>query len=274
MSSTNELTEYENVQITAIKKWKQEKPSVVSKAIGVITYPVIWIIQKIIPNAAIRGVLDGANWAASWLADSGDIKRDGSVEKISGLKVKSLELSDRLADSVHNWAIGIAVTEGGVTGATGLPGLAADIPSIITLALRTIHKIGLCYGYECTNEMDKNFVLGILSASGANSMEEKLGALTMLRSIEVTIAKRTWKAMAEKAASKQLSKEGGIIAIKRLARQLGVNLTKRKALQAIPFIGLGVGASVNGWYIKDVGWVARRAFQERWLIDNKKVLEI
>jgi hypothetical protein len=112
-----------------------------------------------------------------------------------------------------------------VTGATGLPGLAADVPSIITLALRTIHKIGLCYGYESTNEMDKNFVLCILSASGANSMTEKLEALTTLRIIEVSISKRTWKAMAEKAASKQLSTEGGIIAIKRLAKQLGINLT-------------------------------------------------
>jgi hypothetical protein len=274
MSSTKELTEYEKDQITAIKKWKQEEPSVVSKAIGVITYPVIWLIQKIIPKTAIQGALDGANWAASHMADTGDIKRDGSVEKIPELKVKDLELSDKLANSVHNWAIGIATAEGGVTGATGLPGLAADVPSIITLALRTIHKIGLCYGYECTNEMDKNFILGILSASGANSMKEKLGALTTLRSIEVTIAKKTWKAMAEKAASKQLSKEGGIIAVQRLAKQLGINLTKRKALQAIPFIGLGVGATVNGWYIKDVGWTARRAFQERWLIDNEKVFEI
>jgi hypothetical protein len=55
---------------------------------------------------------------------------------------------------------------------------------------------------------------------------------------------------------------------------LGINITKRKALQAIPVIGAGVGASLNGWYIKEVGWAARRAFQERWFIDNRKLLEI
>ncbi len=77
--------------------------------------------------------------------------------------------------------------------------------------------------------------------------------------------------MAEKASGLQLSKEGGIIAIKNLAKQLGINITKRKAMQAVPLIGAAVGASVNGWYVKDVGWAARRAFQERWLVDNKKV---
>ena len=62
--------------------------------------------------------------------------------------------------------------------------------------------------------------------------------------------------------------------IKSLAKQLGINLTKRKALQAIPAIGALVGASVNGWYIKEVGWAARRAFQERWLLENHKIIEI
>jgi len=132
----------------------------------------------------------------------------------------------------------------------------------------------MCYGYECCNELDQNFALGVLSASGANSMKEKVAALATLRTIEVTLVKQTWKAMAEKAAGLQFSKEAGIIAIRNLAKQLGINLTKRKALQAIPFIGAAVGASVNGWYIKEVGWAARRAFQERWLTDNHKVLEI
>ena len=274
MNSSISLSVYEKKQVEQIKEWKDEEPGVVSQAIGFVTRPVTWLIQIIIPNSAIKGALDASNWAGYWLADTGDIIRDGNVNEISDLKSSSLEICDKLADSVHNWAIGFGIAEGGVAGATGLPGLAVDIPIIITLALRTVHKIGLCYGYECDSEMDRNFVLGILSASGANSMTEKVGALTTLRSIEIAVAKQTWKAMAEKAATQQFSKEGGIIAIKNLAKQLGVNLTKRKALQAIPVIGAGVGASVNGWYLKDVGWAASHAFQERWLIDNRKVLEI
>ena len=49
---------------------------------------------------------------------------------------------------------------------------------------------------------------------------------------------------------------------------------ERKILQAIPAVGALVGATVNGWYIKEIGWTARRAFQVRWLIENRKVVEI
>ena len=32
-----------------------------------------------------------------------------------------------------------------------------------------------------------------------------------------------------------------------------------------------VGGSANGWWMKEVGWAARRAFQERWLLDAGKL---
>jgi uncharacterized protein (DUF697 family) len=274
MDNSQALTIYESAQVTAIKAWKKEEPSVLSKATGVVAAPLAWLVQKVIPEKAIQSALEAANWAGCHLADSGDILRDGGVDQIAELRSKSLQLSDRLANEAHNWAIGMATVEGGATGAFGLPGMAADIPAIVTLALRTVHKIGLCYGYESSNEEDKSFVLGILSASGANSVEDKVEALLALRSIQQILINQTWKKMSEKAAIHQMSKEGAIIGVRNVAKQLGINLTKRKALQAIPFIGAGVGASMNAWYIKDVGWAARRVFQERWLAENSKVVEL
>jgi hypothetical protein len=269
-----ELTQYEHEQVEQIQKWKAEEPSVISKALGTILSPVTWLISKIIPEAAIRGALDFSSSAAEWLTDTNDIVRDAGVTSVAELRKLDLKSSDRLADEVHNWAIGFASAEGGVTGAVGLVGMAVDIPAIIVMALRTIHKIGICYGFQVETKEDRDFVLAILAASGANDMEEKLAALMTLRTIEVAIAKQTWKSLAQKAATDRLSKEAGIIGIKNLAKQLGVNLTKRKALQAIPAVGAVVGASVNGWYIKEVGWAARHAFQERWLIENGKVIDI
>ena len=274
MDSSQALTIYESAQVTAITDWKKEEPSVLSKATGVVAAPLAWLVQKVIPEKAIQAVLEAANWAGCQLADSGDIIRDGGVDQIAELRSKSLELSDSLANEAHNWAIGMATVEGGAAGAFGLPGMAADIPAIVTLALRTVHKIGLCYGYESSTEEDKNFVLGILSASGANSVEDKVEALLALRSIQQILIKQTWKKMSEKAAVQQMSKEGAILGVRNVAKQLGINLTKRKALQAIPLIGAGVGASMNAWYIKDVGWAARRVFQERWLSENSKVIEL
>lgn len=267
------LTKYEREQSDQIKKWKAEEPGVISQAFGFVTEPMAWLIRKVVPQSAIKGVLDFANSSAEWLADTNDIKRDGGVQEISDLRTKDLKLSDKVADDVHNWAIGIAAAEGAAAGAGGIFTAPIDIPAIITIALRTIHKIGLCYGYECQDKDEKDFVLAIMAASGANSMEEKVAALSVLKSLEVIIIKQTWKSMAEKAAQQQMSKEAAIIGLRNLAKQLGVNITKRRALASIPAIGALVGGSVNGWYIKEVGWAARRAFQERWLIENHKLVE-
>lgn len=265
------LTDYERQQIQLIKDWRAKKPSVVSKSLGVVLSPVTWLTQKIIPEAAILRALDLSSAAAKWLTDTQNIIRDGNVNKLEDLKSKDLELSDKLADNVHKRAIRLAAAEGGVTGALGLPGIAADIPIIITFALKTIYKIGACYGFEAKTKQDEEFILSIMAASGSNDIKDKAAALAALKSIQVTIAKQTWKKMTQKAVQDRMSKEAAIISVKTLAKELGVNLTKRKALQAIPAIGALVGASVNAWYIKDVAWTARRAFQERWLIENGKI---
>jgi hypothetical protein len=264
-------TDYEKQQVDAIVAWRAEEPGVASRAVGMVVAPIARLVQKVVPEAAIRGAIDGASAAGNWLADTGDVRRDGGVGSIGDLRGRDLELSDRLADGVHNWAIGLAAVEGTATGAFGILGAPVDLPAIITLAMRTIHKVGLCYGYECTTEQDGHFAQSVLAASGANSLDEKLAALASLTALRTTLARHTWKTIAEKAAQDQLSREAVLVVVRKLAKQLGVNLTKRRALAAIPAIGAVVGGSVNGWYIKEVGWAARRAFQERWLVDAGKL---
>lgn len=267
----NEPSVYEQQQIAAIAAWKADEPGVASQALGIALEPVAWLVQKLVPENAVRAALDAASTLGRSLADTADILRDGGVADVAQLRSIELQLCDRLANGVHDWAIGIASTEGAATGTFGIFGAPVDVPAIITIAMRTIHKIGACYGYECSTPEDQSFIQGILAASGANSVEEKLAALAVLTSLRTVLARQTWKAIAEKAAQNQIGKEAVLSMVRNLGRQIGVNVTKRRALAAIPAIGAMVGGSVNGWYIKEVGWAARRAFQERWLIDAGKM---
>ena len=271
MAITSNPGEYEKEQIRAIEEWRKEKPSVVGTALGCVMFPISMLIQAVVPQSAIRDAIGGTSSGAEWLADEGDVTRKGGVSEIDELKKKDLMLSDKLANEIHNWAIGVASAEGVGSGMWGIYGLVLDIPFIITFALRTIHKIGLCYGYKNKDEKGRYFVLALLSAAGANTASEKADAVKILRAIDVMIAKQTLKTVAEKAAQRQLVKESVLIGMKSLGRQLGVNITERKVLQAIPAIGAAVGGSVNAWFINDVGWAARRAFQERWLIENNLI---
>ncbi|MBR3723354.1 MAG: EcsC family protein [Selenomonadaceae bacterium] len=260
---------YEDKQVSVIKNWMNEEPGVVSQTFGFIAKPLTSVVQAVIPEAAIIAVLNGANSMGEFLADESDILRDGNVSKIEDLRNKDLKISDELANSVHNWAIALAAGEGGVAGATGVVGIAADIPTILTLALRTIHKIGLCYGYRANNKAERDFVLTVLSAAGANSQIEKIRALATLKAIEVIIQKQSWKNI-EKKIAEYMGKETAIKAIKTLAKQLGINFSKRKALQAIPLMGAGIGAAVNADFMRDVGYAAIHSYQRRWLDDKDK----
>jgi len=48
----------------------------------------------------------------------------------------------------------------------------------------------------------------------------------------------------------------------------------RQARKAIPAIGAVVGASLNGWYLRDVGIAAECAYRERWLLHQGFVIDV
>lgn len=104
-------------------------------------------------------------------------------------------------------------------------------------------------------------------------MAKKTSALLFLRNVKIALLQQSFKAMAAKAAEEGLATGAAIIVLRNLARQLGVNLTRRKMLQVIPFVGAAVGAAVNGSFIDDIAWTARRAYQERWLGERGRVVE-
>lgn len=267
------LTQYEKDQVREIVLWERKEPSVLSKIGGGLLKPFSWMISKIVPDKVMEGALLACNAAGALLADKNDILRDGTVDSVKELQFKDLELSDKMANNVHNWAVGLATVEGGAAGALGVPGMVADVPALITLAYRTMHKIAMCYGFECSNPEEKMFLNHIMAAANANTIQEKAASIIALQQINVIIAKTAWRKMSEKAAANKISKEAFVLFIRSFAKSLGYNLTRRKALQAIPVVGGAVGASMNAVFIHDVAWAARRSFQKRWLLINGKINE-
>lgn len=269
------LTEYEKQQFEKIQEWKNEKPSIIKQLEDKLMMPVSWLLGKIIPPKAIEGAIEAFNSLAEVLTDPDDIRKKGNVNSIMELRTKEMNLSDNLAEDVKKWALCIAAGEGAAMGAAGFIGLIVDIPALITMSLRVIQKIGLCYGYECNSTEEQHFVLGILSASSSNTVKEKIIAMSTLTAVRVAIKKNTWKAL-EKAAAKGFLKkplETAIFNVRKLAKKVGLNLTKRKALGVVPYIGAGVGAALNYAYLNDVSYAAIRVYQERWLHDNNKIDE-
>lgn len=246
----------------AISEWRAEQPSIVSYILGTAAAPIAWLLRYLVPQAAIEGILSGLDWCAKNI-----------LTNQSASNPDNLAECDQNADNVVNLHIGGAIVEGGAAGFFGAISLPADIPAVILLALRTIRQVGVEYGFTDDTEDERRFVLSILSASGANSQAEKAEALAVASFLMNVLAKQTWKAMAANAAIRPISTEAAIIAVRNLAKQLGINLTKRKALAAVPMIGAVIGAGANGWFIREVGVAAQRLYQERWLRDRNLLID-
>jgi uncharacterized protein (DUF697 family) len=263
---------YELRQISEIEQWMNRSPGVISQFADSALSPISKLLSLFVPEKAILGALRFGNAAGESLARFQNIKQRAGIENYAELFNKELEFCDDLAQFEQNWVIGVAAAEGAAAGALGIPGLIIDIPAVIAQAMRAIHLMGRCYGFELESAEDRELAVGILSASGANSMKEKVAAILYLRTIQTTLARNTFKKMALQVSESAFSQQAVILGAKALAKQLGVNLTKRKMAQSIPFLGAGIATTINAWYLFDVCWAARRTFQERWM-RQKGVLE-
>src|SRR5689334_2239037 len=92
------MTEYERQQAEAIRRWKLRKPSVASKAVGLVAAPLRLLVRVVVPEKALLGALGLANSAARKLADASDILEAAGVNSLEDLQELELEKLDELAN--------------------------------------------------------------------------------------------------------------------------------------------------------------------------------
>jgi hypothetical protein len=249
-----ELTDYEAGVVEEIAAWKATHPNVLSELFRLVAQPVARAFEQVIPDAAARKAIEAGYAAAERAADPEDIVRQAGVADLGELLHRPLEECDRLARKVGGAARGLGTVEGALTGAGGVFTTMLDIPLLFGLALRTIIKVGHCYGFPLDRPTNRAFVLGVLAAALTDSRERKQRILARLREIEDLLLEETQENLVvEEAAS--------------LLFQLEV-------FEEVPGVGAISGAVLNHSAIHRVERTARHVFQERWLRENGKVDEI
>jgi hypothetical protein len=234
-----ELTAFEAEQVRAIAAWKSLPPHPAGELFKRIAQPGADLIEKMIPHAAARTAIDRAYALADRAAE--------------GLPPTGRPLEEADADAIQIGATArkVALAEGAATGAGGILTTLVDVPVLFVLALRTIIKLGRCYGYPLEGERARKFVLGVLIAATSGSLSVRLDRLGQLRDIEAWFLEETQEEiLTEEAAS--------------LLFQLEI-------FGEIPAVGAISGALLNLSFITRVEVSARRVFQERWLRDQGKV---
>ncbi len=257
MSPTNE--DHLSSVLSEQDAYRSAPPPALPRMLRGLSKPVAALTHRFIPAQAVEAALIGADWAASATIRQAAVSHD----------FQDLAACEAAALDVRRWAIGYAATGGGAAGAFGAFGLAVDIPTTITLALRTARLTGLCYGFGAGTTAERVFILDILQLAGANSLEEKHAVLERLARDSEQLSPETWKNIVSLTGQAA----GTHAAVRRVASTLGVNLSARKVGQLAPVIGAAVGAGVGASFQNDVAEAARYAYRARWLEVNEGLIE-
>lgn len=263
------LTDYEARQLREIRQWQNEEPGWATRLLAKPGSKVAGAVQAMVPEDALRAALNGVNRLAEKFSDERSILKRANRTSLDELRRVELSLCDGLMRTEQRRAMALAGVGGAAFGIAGAAGMVADVPSLIALALRTIHRVGLCYGEDLRKPEARKLAIGVFALASANSLEEKQTAVAALRDFEErALDEAAWRDGVERAAEREFAKEAAVFSMNNLASKLGINLGQRKAAGVMPVLGALVGGSVNAWYLYDVSQVSRYVFQERWLADK------
>lgn len=247
-------TTYEAEQIRRIAAWKSEPPNPLEELWKRISLPVARRIERIIPDRVVRAAITRAYDISEMLAGLEDVRRRAGILDVKELRDRPLEECDRLAIQVGAAAEALAAIEGAATGAGGVLTTVLDVPILFILGLRTVRKIGHCYGYPLEHHKDRHFVLNVMIAAMAGSLESRRERVLRLRELEdMLIVEVQEDILAEEALS---------------------FLFQLEIFEDIPGVGAISGGGLNWLFMRRVEETARMVFQERWLRDNGKVEHI
>lgn len=261
-----ELNPYEQKQLHQISSWHEAEPGWGTRLLARPSGKIAGAVQAMVPEEALRAALESVNKVAEKLSDESSILKRAQVGTLEQLRALDLADCDQLMRTEQRRAMAMAGAGGAAFGIAGAAGMVADVPTLIALALRTIHRIALCYGENLGQAHLRKLAIGIFALASANSLEEKQTAVEALRNFApAALDEAAWRDGVERAAEREMAKEAAIFSLRNLAGKLGINLGRRKAAGMLPVIGAVVGGSVNAWYLYDVSQVSRYVFQERWL---------
>ena len=245
------LTEYEAEQVRQIAAWKAEKSGLRSGLFNDVEKAAARFAERFIPSRVAQDAINKVYEEAERTANRGDVERQAGVKDLGELRHRPLEVCDKLAHGVGVWAQGLAVAGGAATGAGGFFTSALDVPLLLTLALRTIIKVGHCYGYALDRKKDERFVLGILMVAATDDPEKKRELLGRLREVEEWMLEESEEELVEDEALD-------------LLLQLEI-------FDDIPGLGAITAGLENYAFVHHAANASKRVFQERWLHNNGKL---
>ncbi|WP_197289486.1 EcsC family protein [Saccharothrix sp. NRRL B-16348] len=209
-------------------------------------------------------------------------KREHTVGELSDIhdldlsdidKVKPrLGLSYTTFSAIEGAGAGLAVsggellaTAGGIfgAGAGAAPGagtvaaaMAADAVLVLGTMTRAIAHTAAYYGYDTELPQERVFALGVLNFGMAQQTGKSIAYVQLNKIVNDLARRATWS---------QLNKNGVTRIVKAFYERFALRLTKQKLGQAVPVVGIAIGAGLNARLLSNLAGDAEHLYRERFL---------
>lgn len=251
-AASRTLSPYEAARVREIAVWKSTRVSRLTEVIDTMTFPVTWLVGHFVPRAAVTKVVTSMEWVAHRADPLGEVLKAAGVESLAALRAGRLEECDALASMFSARAERFAMVE---SAASGLGGPLFHVPAQLIAALRSITRVGHCYGYELDDALGHAVVLDILEIATLDTFEERQRLIERLH---------------QAVDRHEDAGHGNEDLLHRTSR----NLIAEEAVDLIPVVGTAVSFLFDSQFMHSIDEAARRIFQERWLRDRGLVEEI
>lgn len=185
---------------------------------------------------AIEGLTRGIVTGADWL----------TAEPLVGASLEERER--RIQAASEAWRIA-AAAEGGVTGAAGFLGSAADFPALLALKFKLLVETSALYGHEVKDWRERLYLLWVFQlafSSGASRIEQLRRLADWNRNLAALPAGPEdfdWR---------------------RFQQDYRDHIDLAKLAQMLPIVGAPVGALVNFNLMQKLAETAKGAYRMRW----------
>jgi hypothetical protein len=241
------LSVYEFEQIHAIAAWKSERPSVLGSLFGGMFGPLRpWVAPAVSRSVIEQAVADLATVAA---IEEGmaEVARRAKISDVRELRFSPMKECDSLASRITMTAQRDQLVQNILRRKTPGPAWQSSFPLPLVTAIRFICRVGHCYGYALDLPADCRFVLTILDSS-----------ITPDR-------KPVYRERVEAGSKNSCGHDSRTLPSNGVAAVLEPKGAARSREHRSPHRLI-----LDHTFLDRVDVVARRAFQERWLVDNGK----